>query len=224
MNQPPNFPRGLAFNLEPCKGNGWYTWSDTYRTTQDGITCTTPVGYPQPMLTDIVQDTNGDLILGFRDRFADQYGLNQDRAPGPPQILVNPGSGSDLNRACPDASDAYVMDGNDGCVNNATRANVGIQRAEVREYYPGDWLTGFHQEAAYGGITLSKVETTLLSQFVNPIDVTYSSGPGRVNRTTGQRVDGQLCNLLTCSFGKGGGMADLEVLCDLAPPQIGNRV
>lgn len=75
-----DFPRPVSFESSPlCKGASWYPWTDRIPGTQDGKTC--PAGYcanPEPILADITVDTDGSLILGFRDRLTEVMG---DEAP-----------------------------------------------------------------------------------------------------------------------------------------------
>ncbi|MFJ2742927.1 collagen binding domain-containing protein [Streptomyces sp. NPDC087440] len=224
MNQKLDYPRGIADNLPAnCKGAAWYPWADGYRDQQDGKTCTTRYAYPQPILGDVVVDTDGDLILGFRDRHADQTGQGLRTKIG--GGLADPSSGGDLNRACKGPDGTFVLDGNGGCTNNGTPQNNGGQPADVLEYYPGEWRTVWHLESAFSGIALSKVEDTVATSGIDVIDTTYNSGTMHVNRDgTKPSPNAQGGNILNTSFGKGGAMADLEVLCDEAPIQIGNRV
>ncbi|QEU93241.1 SpaA isopeptide-forming pilin-related protein [Streptomyces kanamyceticus] len=227
MNEKLDFPRGRADNLVPagCRGDRWYPWADEWRGTQDGRTCTARGAYPQPILADIVVETNGDLVLGFRDRYNDQHASALIRTPGGAPSS-DPVSGGDLNRACPGAGGKFVLDGNGGCKNNATPQNSNQPAdQDVKEFYPGDWRQALHMETAFAGIALSKVEETIAS---NGIDVTgdvYNNGTEFVNRWDGTSERGaQGGNVLLRGFGKGAAMADLEVLCDEAPIQIGNRV
>ncbi|MEV7170478.1 SdrD B-like domain-containing protein [Streptomyces sp. NPDC093224] len=223
MNQPLNFPRGPAFYRSICPGVGWYPWQDTTPRTQEGVNCVPDsIANPMPELADVVVDTNGDLILGFRDRFGDQSGREVQMWPEEPG-LYDVAAGGDLNRACPGAGGLFVMDGNGGCRNNTTDDNSGIQNADVLEYYPGDHRVNIHMEAVLSGIALSKVETTLAAQITDPTDEYFVNGTAWFDRETGVTTPAEDL-VLTTNFGKAGGVGDLEVLCDEAPLQIGNRV
>ncbi|MER7762483.1 SdrD B-like domain-containing protein [Streptomyces sp. NPDC097619] len=223
MNQPLTFPRGPAFYRSVCPGVGWFPWQDTTPRTQDGVNCVADsIANPMPELADIVVDTNGDLILSFRDRFGDQSGREVRMWPEEPG-LYDVAAGGDLNRACPGAGDLFIMDGNGGCRNNATDSNNGIQEPDVLEYYPGDHRVNIHMEAVLSGIALSKVETTLAAQITDPTDEYFVNGTAWFDRETGVTAPADDL-VLTTNFGKAGGVGDLEVLCDEAPLQIGNRV
>ncbi|MER5884605.1 SpaA isopeptide-forming pilin-related protein [Streptomyces sp. NPDC001941] len=220
MDQKLDFPRQVADTIAAgCGGGSWYPWTDAWRGRQDNKVCARGgrYGYPQPFLTDVIVDTDGELILGFRDRFADQSGQGVAERDAAGVFNIEAMSGGDLNRACKGADGTYVIDGNGGCANNSTVPGI-------REFYPGDARTIWHPESAFGGVALSKVETTIASSGIDVDNATtFSSGTLWVNRTGGGPATGY-GNVQTTTFGKGGAMADLEVLCDEAPIQIGNRV
>ncbi|MCX5204543.1 SpaA isopeptide-forming pilin-related protein [Streptomyces sp. NBC_00237] len=223
MDQKLDFPRGTGMTIAACKGKGWFPWADRYRFNQEGATCNGAwVSYPQPLLSDILFEDNGDLVLGFRDRFAMQGGIKVAQDEGAPRLITT-ASGGDINRACPGADGKFVMDGNGGCTNNASGRDNGGDTS-VKEFYPGDQRLAYHQEAFYGGLALSRVEDTIATSAIDPTGDDYTNGTAWVNRTTGQSDMTRDGLLLHESFGKAAGMADIEVMCDEAPIQIGNRV
>ncbi|WP_406286355.1 SpaA isopeptide-forming pilin-related protein [Streptomyces sp. NBC_00209] len=220
MNDPLDFPRGAAYEgSAECPGAGWFTWSDDTTRQQNGNTCTGEYGFPQPLMMDIEVDTDGALILGFRDRFPDQGGQNVEMAPG--GAFQSHMLGGDINRACLTGG-TFVLDGNGGCRNNGTPDNNGGEPDDVLEFYPGDnRLT--HDEMTDGGLALSKPETDIAVGAMDPISNIRTGGVAFLDRTDGTSGAGD-GNQLATSFGKGGSIGDMEVLCDLAPLQIGNRV
>lgn len=250
LNDSLGYGRGRAYKGTTCQGgengNGvegrWWPWISDY---PDGPNAQRPAGcgggwiaYPQPILTDIVEDTNGDLIIGFRDRFGDQtdYQTINLRNNGTYGAIGEVGNGGDLLRACTLASGGFILDPNvtpgtdlatsSECTdNNVSGSNNGGQTHDYREYYIGDWRTGYHEEAFNPGIALSRVESTLLSFALDASGAVWTQGVaviGRDGQTAsdlGVRVDAN-----TATFGEAGGGADLEVMCDLAPLQLGQRV
>jgi len=231
LDQPLNFSRGVGYDRAGCKGEGWYPWTDTWPLTRDGQDCTTSsdphhVVNPEPVLSDIVFETNGDMVIGFDDRFANRMGWQLPATSTSPPI--NAVQSGDINRACRGGDHMFVLDANGGCYNNATAANSGGQNSDVKEFYPGDWSYGLapdpaHLEISEGGLALSKVETTIPFTAMDPTNA-IGSGVRWIDRGTGQRSPGDDGNYLNDAFGKTGGMADLEVLCDEASLQLGNRV
>ncbi|MDX3763935.1 hypothetical protein PV684_54675, partial [Streptomyces sp. AK02-04a] len=228
MNQPLNFPRGGFAPAGPgfCGGESWYPWAEIRPRTQDGKACTNAyIQNPEPELSDINFEVNGDMVLGFADRFTDRSGWNLPATSStwPATTAFN---GGDINRACPGAGGTFVMDGNGGCKNNAVPANDGNEPTNVKEFYPGDimaTINGGHQEISQGGVAVDKVETRIPFTAMDPIQVT-GSGVRWVDRTAGTSSLNADGNYLNDAFGKARGIGDLEVLCDQAPVQIGNRV
>ncbi|WP_164992573.1 SdrD B-like domain-containing protein [Streptomyces sp. L2] len=227
MDQPLVYPRG-GFNTPgyiTCDGFGWYPWTENKPLTSDGEACTNrTIQHPEPELSDINFETNGDMVVGFSDRLADIGGANLPATPNNPEWNVF--QGGDINRACRGGNHMFVLDGNGGCVNHANAAtNGGVQPLNVREFYPGDyaWAAPPHQETAEGGMTVDKAETSIPFVAEDPItDPVTGHGVAWIDRASGTRTPEG--NYLNADFGKARGMGDLEVLCDQAPLQLGNRV
>ncbi|WP_129312269.1 SdrD B-like domain-containing protein [Streptomyces sp. L2] len=237
MDQPMTYPHygWVPPRTDFCAAHTWYPWSNIRPATQDGLTC--PPGSilnPEPELSDIDFETNGDMVVSFADRFVDRAGWNLPGFPGfPATTALNAG---DINRACRGGNHMFILDANGGCKNNATLAtNGGLQPLDVREYYPGDHYptaaTGgvsWHDETAEGSVALDKVETSLPMVAEDPIaDPVTGHGVQWLDRTTGARVnetDNSGGLYLNQGFGKARGIGDMEVLCDQAPLQLGNRV
>jgi len=260
VDQPLTFGRGRAYKGTICDGSiegdgvgRFFSWIDAFPAgpnEQRAAGCDGAnglagaigwMGYPTPMLDDIVEETNGDLIIAFRDRFADQAGFNaqEPNANGTFSPSGQTGAGGDVIRGCKLTDGTFVLDPNfdpatdtlaPGAVcdnNNDGSTNNGGEPTTYREYYTGDWRTGFHEEAFYGGIALSRVEPNFVSSGFDSTGDVWTQGIGAVGRdgalptgALGVRTDDNTVD----QFGKGAGMADLEVLCDEAPIQIGNRV
>jgi hypothetical protein len=220
----------------------------TYRPWSDvGIACANKSGQipdPQAWMTDIVVENNGDLIVGFRDRTGDQmlgvnstYFADTTGTGGSTVGVVNYNVSGDTNKACPTpGSDGmFVLDLNGACGVAAVPAGQF-----AGEFFNGDGT--IHAEASFGGIAFSRGERGIASNVMDPFGI-FTQGYATMSRGTGQSLDtvgdgatgdpdevphnaGNAGNRLTGSdgFGKGQGMADMEVICDFAPIQIGNRV
>ncbi|MER6525358.1 SdrD B-like domain-containing protein, partial [Streptomyces sp. NPDC001508] len=234
MDQPIKYPRtGYApIRNDFCAARSWYPWSDTRPATQDGVTCAPgTILNPEPELSDIDFEINGDMVVSFADRFADRAGWGLPAFPGTGWVATTALNAGDLNRACRGGNHMFVLDGNGGCKNNATlETNGGLQPLNVREFYPGEHAAGgagWHAEAAEGSTVISKVETTMPFIAEDPIqDPITGHGLAWLNRSDGTRVaeDNTGGIYLNNNFGKSRGIGDLEMLCDEAPLQIGNRV
>ncbi|WP_456696877.1 SdrD B-like domain-containing protein [Aeromicrobium sp. P5_D10] len=221
--------------------------STSFRPWSDEITCTTKSGVrisdPAAWMDDIVVENNGDLVMAFRDRTGDQQmGANsryftETDGTGTLVGVIDYVVAGDINKACKDDDGDFLLDINGGC---GIAAPAAGQRSG--EFFTGDG--GVHAEEAYGGIALSRGERGIVTSAMDPIGI-FTQGYFRVDRETGRPIysaDGGTSptspeTLLAAggntggnrisaadTFSKGQGMADMEVLCDLAPIQIGNRV
>ncbi|MFE6055257.1 SdrD B-like domain-containing protein [Kitasatospora sp. NPDC056446] len=212
LDQPLDYPRQSTVGAGPCDGAGWFPWTDTYPTTQNGLTCSGFRAQPEPELGEVGFEADGSMLLSFRDRLADRA-TGQAAAGGAVGEVL---SGGDLNKACP-AGGTFVMDTDNGC---------GLSPRGTRFFDTS--RMGFHHNAAYAGMALSKVETTIATSGFDPNSTAYGYGTSFLRRADGGQdpVSGLRLNPadVPAPFGKGASMGDLEVLCDRAPLQIGNRV
>lgn len=213
LNQPLDYPRKYTLNTT-CPGAGWFPWTNTFPTQQNGQTCVGGMANPEPELADIVFETDGSMLLAFRDRFGDR--VTAFPRPGDPPTQLPVVAGGDLNKACLSGG-KYVMDTNNGC---------GFTTRGTRFFHVGT-IGEAHPNSAYAGIGLSKVEEFVATAGVDPVDTPVGAGVMFTKRD-GTRQPGSGLRMNPeggpASFGKGASMGDLEVLCDQAPLQIGNRV
>ncbi|MET7933300.1 SdrD B-like domain-containing protein [Streptomyces sp. NPDC005322] len=216
VDEPLDFPRDPA--LDPAPGN-WKPW------TKDDLT-QFPMGgasvaYPQPMLSDIEVERDGSLVLGFRDRYGDQSGLQIPNAnPASGNRLESANTGGDINKVCRKSDGTYHWEGSADCPRNGN------------EFYTGDtWYTGAsHRETAQGALALPLQQDRIASTVMDPVRTINSGGIGFFDRTTGGRgadPSQQGFGVVYANdggFAKAHGLGDLELLCDEPPVQIGNRV
>ncbi|MFJ4464781.1 SdrD B-like domain-containing protein [Streptomyces sp. NPDC088928] len=210
LDQPLDYPRQSTVGGPPCDGAGWFPWTDTFPTSQNGQACQSYLAQPEPELGEIDFEADGSMLLAFRDRFA-------DRAPASPTptSAATVLSGGDLNKACL-TGESYVMDTNNGC---------GLSPRGTRFYDTS--RMGSHHNASFAGMALSRVEDTIATAGFDPNSTAFGYGTtfvkrdGKQDPNSGLRLNppGTIA-----PFGKGASMGDLEVLCDQAPLQIGNRV
>lgn len=197
----------------------WLAWSDDLwcsGASQDAS--------PQPMLLKMIVEANGDLALNFRDRTADQFGpYLLARTVGSPtatsQYVITSGQ---LDLACKDsATGLYVMDVNGGCGMTAPDAYGNGPR-----FY--DNQGGPHATATFAGMTRSRAEKGLISDQMDAGGPVFTNGLTAFSQSTGGQTAWQTIMAANGpsmnGFSKGAGLADMDVLCDLAPIQIGNRV
>ncbi|TCO65056.1 SdrD B-like domain-containing protein [Actinocrispum wychmicini] len=165
----------------------------------------------QPLLANIAVENDGDLVLGFRDRFGDQVD----------DAVV----GGDVNRACRQGDGTFVWEGTGSCPNNHKGAADG-ESASVAEFYPGEYFKT-NAETAMGAVALVPGADRMPATVMDPL-ADDTSGVGWFDRTTGTMQNDKHSNgfqvMSDPQEGWSTGLGDLEALCDLAPVQLGNRV
>ncbi|WP_223241674.1 SdrD B-like domain-containing protein [Streptomyces sp. CBMA123] len=212
LDQPMDYPRQSTVGTGTCDGAGWFPWSNSISSSQNGKPCNiATIAFPEPELGEILFETDGSMLLAFKDRFADRG----PGAPAPNSATVM--SGGDLDKACP-SNGMYVMDVNLGCGKTVRGAR----------FFSTGWDEVGHHNTVFAGIALSKVESTIAASAFDPDHTPVGYGTSFMERQDGShdpKFGLRLTPAATSSpFGKGAAMGDLEVLCDQAPLQIGNRV
>ncbi len=222
---------GLAFNGTCLGGVGvnsanWNPWSSTYTANAPTVN---PLGeefaYPQPILSDIEFTNDEQMIIGFRDRWGDQIGHNQ-QTPDNSSLIKGEGYG-DIVRATVNAGGASWSF-------NATEATEGT------EFYSGDsWTDGSytHFETGYGGLISMPSTGTVSMTNMDPITPggqtndfaggvrSYLVASGNVDHSYQVYSDASVgSNVGTTFFGKSNGIGDLEALCDTPTQELGSRV
>ncbi len=205
-----SFSQVLSFPLNYTKASTWYyagkewlPWTNLFRRVPNGTNPGQPGQgsfriYPQPWLTDIEFDVNGDMILGIRDRMGDQMGVS-NYFPGAP---VGPGGtggpsavaiGEVLRAGRTGPSSWAIEQG--GSVNGSTANSFQAtspgpgngkyywgERLRPSDQYNGDLG---HGSSSQGGVVQlagsGKVMTTALS----PTDLIYSGGVRRLFSSAG---------------------------------------
>jgi protocatechuate 3,4-dioxygenase beta subunit len=188
-------------------------------------------GRPQALLSGITFDFDGSMILAFADRGGFQLGHNT--------YMVS-GYGAELGYAqgellrAHNNNGTFVLEnagttvGGGGCGTNPQ--NTGIGGGEY--YCEDDWgvLGGsYHAEVARGSVVMLPGSDMLMASAMNADRSSpWAGGMRRFNNRTGLFAGG--FNLYVNSlygydsFGKSAGLGDLELLCDPAPTEIGNRI
>lgn len=224
------FTNVLEFSLDYTKGlpvflattfNTWYAWTPTQP-------APAPLFYlfilPQPILSDIEFDIDGSMILGFVDRNGHQTGnYNYRTTSTDPEEGI---TGGDILRAYND-SGTFVLESN----GSAGPLNGGVGNGQGPgggEFYQGEYLPIFHEETSHGGLAHRVGSGEIALSGMDPTGL-YTGGPFYLSNTDGtQNRTYQVYNsgfsLDSGFFGKAAGIGDLELLCDEAPLEIGNRL
>jgi len=248
LNESLNYEKGyihVRYNKpdapEICKN--WETWTADFNDIHTaGLSREGPRWCrPQPILSDIEFDYNGDMIIAFMDRTGHQTGYLQANTDENNLILGNGYIGGEILRVA-NSNGTFILE-NGGTTVKGGGAGLNNQPGDVNgdtiiqgpgggEYYAGDLFLNLHQETSLGGMVLSPTGNTVALNVMDPTDY-YTGGTMWLNNTTGEsdRVfelysSNNLINPANNvgTFGKAAGLGDLELTCAPAPIEIGNYV
>ena len=193
--------------------------------------------YAQAMLTDIDFDRD-NMVLGIRDRLADQMGNNVYSMEGTGAISsttttpFESWSQGQLLRACGSTATGWTLENNGAC-GGITGFHVGANDLGPNGRFYHDTSGDQGRHATEGGLAVVP-GAALISSVLDPAGWTnqglrwYSNDSGVIKHSynfypTVITGGGNGSNG-TGAFGKGASMGDVEALCDPAPIEIGNRV
>lgn len=231
----------------------WRPWASEFMADRLGTANDAATSYPQPWLTDIEFDVEGSMLLGIRDRFGDQLGFRNYEPDQASSSLYSAISTGEILRAgqCGAPDSWSIEQGGQVCgaplswpqqlgpSNPATPALTrGSDGPGGGKYYWGDRVKdgANHATSSMGSLAMLAGGQKVLMAAVDPTDNFTTGGLKRLINATGAK-DGlptgtganpaagvQLYGGGVLEFGKANGVGDVEVLCGLAPIQIGNRV
>jgi hypothetical protein len=211
-NFPLNYVRQcVTLSNGNCANAAWLPWTDDITDAIPGAPFSASYR-PQPWLMNIDFDSSGSMILGFADRFGHQTGNNF--APASTGTLSGLSAGDTLKLAA------------------STSAAGTWDAPPAAEFYTGDnWGTGDgHQETTLGGLAyVPGADKVVSSAFdaVNQFNNNFRSG-GVIWLNNSSGIKDRQYQVYgrdeLGSFGKAAGIGDMELLCDPAPIEIGNRV
>jgi len=205
-----------------------------------------PAGYPRvspaPWLMDIEFDNDGSMILAIGDRHGHLMAQGEFFPNATNNTLYNGATDvlGDIYRVC-HINGIYVLEGQPGCANNNPRpvtedggnAGVGSRGPSGGEYYVGDWGptdADHYAETLAGGLAMlpGSDQVAMVALDAGGFN---SGGISWLFNADGTRSGGRNIYFTPGSelptpptFGKSGGMGDIEILCDDPPIEIGNRV
>jgi protocatechuate 3,4-dioxygenase beta subunit len=219
------------------------TW-DVYST---GSNLSQNMWWAQPIISDIEVLPSGEIVLGVMDRFGMQMGTENERPnldpQNPPFIRLATGYiAGDTLLLCPNGG-SYIQNNADGCTPATSddsyllnRAGLGARQA-YHEVFDDNTPNGDHLEMTIGGLAYNRSTKELAISMMDPSNVSFTNGIRYLNSDvssstfgqylTGAIFTGQDVNGVPegdTSFRKSTSMGDLELICDNAPVQIGNRV
>lgn len=225
----------------PDNGGKWQPWKSTFADLLNG-TLPAPItfySYPQAMLSNIDFTEQGELVMAFQDRSAQQYG-RFNLAPGSvPSLGVNAfeycASAGDLMLACPDAeTGALTLENNGRCgIRQAASGEGNGQGPGGGEMFPDDfsYFPGYgveaHRETYLGAAAYRAGSNEIIAMGFN-IDKFHQENAGYAAVTFETNKHSRFGEVYSWEsqafFGKAAGLGDVEYVCDPAPIQLGNRV
>ncbi len=223
----------------PARSEFWRPWISIYQADRnEGV-----VSFPQPWLTDIeFEPTTGDMLIGLRDRFGDQTGYKNYK-PGSNADLISGITPGEILRArkCNPADVAWTIE-NDGSlcgvVTSASATQTTTAGPGTGKYYWGDRVQNGanHGLSSQGGIAQLGGSAKVAMTAIDPTEIFNTGGIKRLINATGAK-DGNptgidpnpaagviLYEEDAYGYGKANGLGDLELACQPAPIEIGNRV
>lgn len=224
----------------------WQRWMDTWNdaninTPTNPSCCADFRSAPSPMVSDIEVTPDGSLMIGVTDRFSHQSGWVNRKALAGDATALDYGSVGDILYA-KYSGGTYTLEGgeNDQGDPFQTVDRTGYRTDDspgnAGEYFYGDAFTGndaTHGETTLGALAYMPGADRVFSPSYDPTAF-YTQGLIWQPVTPPASVPGAQLGAYAVvdsspfnspsEFGKANGMGDMELLCDAAPIEIGNRV
>ncbi len=243
---PLNYKKGLAKAItvvqipNDARWNNWISdWTSCSPAPGDGGA----IAYPQPILSDIEIDVNGDMIVSFIDRFGMQgaTGVQDPHGSNSPDENCAPNKSTyvfiasgDILRAGKCTPTTWIIESNGSqCgLPGTAGANNGQGPGTVPNngefYYQENY--GIHLETSLGGLALVPGKGEVLLNVYDPL-ASNTGGTAKFNNSNGTRVSSYEIIPVGVNnyFGNSNSLGDVEVLCDQRsidpqPIKIGNRI
>ncbi|QQS29846.1 MAG: DUF11 domain-containing protein [Sphingobacteriales bacterium] len=219
------YNRGCGFGQNTtCYGSAnWQAWLNSNVWPTPTVSGAGEAGYPQPMLTDIEFDAAGNMLLALRDRWGDQGGRNAPQ-PNSPYTLRTSDAFGDLLMATKNSGAGWSIN-----MANFTDPSTASGTSEpvfgTDNYGP---VSGYyHEETGMGGMAVMMRQNMLIVPVMDARTSAFTNGVDWYNLSTSGLPLSKSITLLSGAanpFGKAHGLGEVELLCDLAPLEIGNFV
>ncbi len=233
---PLNHPRGQVFTLQAGGQGEWLPWSPTF-VTNSPSTQWGPLGiYPQPMLSGLSFDVDGNLVIGLTDRAGDQFGFFAMDDPNSTTLYEGMSGGDTLFAAINapgDLTSGWTLEANAraGTFGPTLGANNN-QGPGGGEYFYSDSFTVpngplIHEELSSGAVFQIPGHPDVMTSAFDAGRTTRTGGFLWFNKATAAKTKGYdlyLTPPIGPTFSKGNGLGEIVALCTAAPIEIGNRV
>ncbi|MFN8487771.1 MAG: SdrD B-like domain-containing protein [Caldilineaceae bacterium] len=209
----------------------WHAWTKNFTPSSFSAPFTNPADptqsqayWPEPMLTDITFN-GSDMIIAMHDRHGDQLGNAAGDLSGTNTTTYDGASAGDLLRACY-VSGAYQLESNGVC-GGVTGFGPNTTGVGGGEFYR-DQYNNAEQELAFGGAVQVPGFNSVFYASGDPTGNAFSGGVQSLFNSNGDRNTGvkfyQSAMNNVQGFAKANGMGSIDVLCDPAPLELGDRV
>ncbi len=233
-----NYPRGAVQTFNGTGPGAWNRWVTGFATQSPSGVGT----YPQPMLTGLSFDLNGNLTLGLRDRAGDQFGFFALDNPANAVTWEGVAGGDTLLAAITtpgDLTSGWTLESNAsaGAFGPSAGANTGEgpgpgpgPSTGYGEYYFADEFAGLHRELAGGALLQLPGFPDVVTSAFDPGLTVRTGGFMWFNKTTGGKSKGYnvydtgFTSPPQPTFSKANGFGEFVAVCQAAPIQVGNRV
>ncbi|MEZ0611590.1 SdrD B-like domain-containing protein [Fibrella sp. WM1] len=218
LSFPLSYTRGYASSRGTNSGTGpavapaaWQPWISSWTSIPANLTRTAydQTVYPQPVLSDIEFDSNGEMVLGLFDRFSHQTG-NANYSPITSSTAVyEAASAGDLLRAGRQANGTYLIENNATVTNVPANNGIAVTTSSSAvnqsipqgpgggEFYWQDMYqlsesptsttaTGGHQEITVGGLALLPERGQTVVTVYDPAAAFRAAGARYFNNHTGK--------------------------------------
>ncbi|MEO1005869.1 MAG: GEVED domain-containing protein, partial [Cyanobacteria bacterium J06638_38] len=236
LDIPLDYERDFASNTSlgaQEQSANWHPWVSSFPT--DIITTATEQAYTQPILSDIDFDIDGNMLLGFRDRWGDQVGRGVNRPDGTGGAGFTGNAGGDLLVAILDQNtNSWTIE------THVTTDNVNGNNDPDGELFGNEFFENggandsseLHSETGQGGLTVVPGFTEVVTTALDPIDAFaggfewFNTADGSFaghfasNGDSGLDIFGNTAGTL----GKSNGLGDLEFIVAASDIEIGNRI
>ena len=179
----------------------------------------------QSILSDIEFDERGNMTVAMMDRISLQWG-RQNLPPGGGSLEDGYAAGN-IHKLCYNATtNRFTLENNAVVCGVTGFAPNNGQGPGGGEFYDDEGNGYPHEEVGFGALATRLGSGEIIWTAEDPVN-TYAGGIYHNNTSTGQQtgVYYELYQSVDVStFGKAGGIGDVEVLCNIAPLEIGNRV
>ena len=231
LDFPLTYPKGSPHPGSAAVFGDWEPWISTWGQVQHyGFLDV----HPQPVLADIEFDVDGSMVIGFLDRAASLQFGSDDYGPGTNDIETGIASG-DILRAYSKGG-VFILENNAQAGPSTGAGPNNFQGPGFGEFYDDNFQNGprtyDHAEVGLGGLALAPGSGEVVGTFADPFTNTiWSAGTRNYDNNTGNYTSAYVIYRNSsgpgsgAQFGKGGGLGDLELICDtLEAIEIGNYV